>query len=201
MNEKMKKFLKESLSKKEQLKISKLTKQEKEKALISYNEMRITTVMLSLFVFIFTVFIFVYGVFNFKDFSTIIIFLSSILIPIIGLVIYLFLKPLLFPNWYKYYKIVENGFDGLPKKEMDKLKPTEKELKEIKIYNIKNIIAAIIFVGILMSELLIFVSIQVDVSSPLPVVIVLLTSCVWYIYYTFIKTEIYRLESGYYKKK
>lgn len=201
MNIKTKKFLKEALSKKEQVKSSKLNKADKEKALVAYDEMRTTTVMLSLFVFILTIFIIVYGVFNLKDLSTMIIFLGSISVPIIGLVIYLLLKPLLFPNWYNQYRLVECGFDGLTKKEIDKLKPTIEELKEIKKYNIKNVVAAIIFIIVLIAELLIFNSIKVDIYTPLPVLIVLLTSCVWYIYYTFIQTEVCRLESGYYKKK
>ena len=182
---------------------SKLTDEEKIKALTSFKRERkliITFVLISSLIYaILLVFGCVNLLNNNTNFGIWYIFILNI-IYIISVIFFAIFNKSKQTDWKKYATIVDYGWDGLSKIEIEKLMPSNNDDIAIKKYKNKSIIANICLVLALIIEFLILFLLKVSVYSPLTIIITIIIIIVWYMIIDNYEVEIHRLKSGYYKK-
>lgn len=106
----------------------------------------------------------------------------------------------MFPEWAKYYKLVDKGFDGLSTDQIASLKPNNIELNLLKKYKAKEALASIIFLLILAIEFFVVIKIGLPIYHPITIIITVIITVAWYVIQDNYRVETHRIESGYYKK-
>lgn len=183
----------------ENIKNSNLIDQEKEKALKSHKKFVKTTIIIVLLVTLFIGITTFYGMSLNGDLG-IVITLGGSIMGVIFLITYALLSRKIFGDWTKYNNIVDMGFDGLKKQEINKLKPNYNEELIIKSYKKKSLVSGLIFLLVLVIEFSIILSLEIAIYSPITIIITLIITGIWYVFEDTYQVEIHRIKSGYYKK-
>lgn len=181
----------------ELVKKSKLTEEEKNKALKSHKKMKTTTIWVVILASLFMGIAIVYGMSQGGD---ILFSVISIIVAIVVIIIYAVFAHKFFPDWAKYSNLVDKGFDGLTNEEINKVKPNAREETIIKTLKKKEVLLTIVFLAILGVEFFIILNLGIAIYSPITIIIIAITTIIWYIKKDSYTVEIHRIESGYYKK-
>lgn len=183
------------------VKNSKLTNEEKEKALVSHNKMVKTTILVTIssLVGVAILCCIICNVIDSIELK-ISLCLTIAILWVIGLICFGIFGRKLFPDWVNAYEKVDNGFDGLSENKINELKPQVNEEKAIKYYRKQSWKYGIIFLITIVIEFSILLGIGVPVYSPITIIITIIITLVWYIKEDTCQVEIHRIKSGYYKK-
>lgn len=183
----------------EDVKNSSLTFEQKQEALKSHKRMVITTIIFVIIVlFISIISAVLWSELNTK-FGNILSIISVISAPII-LIVYALLLKKMFPDWAKHYELVNKGFDGLSEQEISLLKPNDNDKVIIKKQKTKIIIYSITFLLALVIDFTVLLNLGFAVYSPITIIVTVIIAVIWYVLDDTCRTEIHRIESGYYKK-
>lgn len=184
----------------ETVKNSKLTDEEKNKALKAHKKLVITVfaVVITMILLILVVCVVVCKVFT--GMTRIIICLAAIFAALIGLIIFAIFAGPLFSDWDNAYDKVRYGFDGLTEEEIERLKPQANEKKVLRYYYIKNAIYLVLFLLAMGIDIFIVVKFKIPIQSPLFVISLIVITVIWYILEDGCQSEINRIKSGYYKR-
>ena len=179
---------------------SKLSEEEKNKALKSHDKMIKTTVVVTISVILLVAII--CGVIcNVIDGDLkIILCLIVTGLEIIGLMLFGIFGRKLFSDWNKAYEKASLGFDGLSEQYIDFLKPNNKELLLIKQYKKKSLLWGLIFLIALGIVITIIVNLEIKIHSPIVIISLFIITGVWYVFEDTCQVKIHRIKSGYYKK-
>lgn len=179
---------------------SKLSEEEKNKALKSHNEMIKTTIVVTISIILLVAII--CGVIcNVID-SELKIVLCLIVAGLgtICLILFGIFGRKLFPDWNKAYEKSSLGFDGLSEQYIDFLKPDNKEELLIKKYKKKSLLGGLIFLIVLGITIAIIVNFKIKFYSFIVIISLFIITGIWYVFEDTCQTEIHRIKSGYYKK-
>lgn len=182
------------------VKKSNLTEEEKTKALKSHNKMIKLTVLIVVILTIIMAVLMIVGFSISGKAGVIISIIALIAMPTILITYAIIAKKKLFSDWTSAYEKVDNGFDGLEKPEIDKLKPNYKEELIIKKYKKKSLVSGLIFLLTIAIEFAIIVSLDIAIYSYITIIITVIITVIWYIFENTYQVEIQRIKSGYYKK-
>ena len=180
---------------------SKLTEEEKQKALKSHNKM-VKAVFLIVIILTICIGIFMTIGFSIGGVMAAIFGMISMIVMVTVLIVFaIFIKKKrLFSDWVNTYEKVDLGFDGLSESEINQLKPQVNEEKVIKYYRKQSWKYGIIFLIALGIEFSIILGIGIPIYSPITIIITIVIAIFWYIKEDTCQVEIHRIKSGYYKK-
>ena len=180
---------------------SRLTEEEKQKALKSHNKM-VKTIVLIVVILAICMGIFMSIGFSISGKMGAIFGAISMVVMVAVLIACLIFikKKRLFSDWVNAYEKVDFGFDGLTEEEINKFKPQSNEEKVIKYYRKQSWKYGIIFLIALVIEFSIILGIGIPIYSPITIIITIVITIVWYIKEDTCQVEIHRIKSGYYKK-
>lgn len=179
---------------------SKLSEEEKNKALKSHDKMIKTSVVVTISVILLLAII--CGVIcNVID-GDLKITLCLIVVGLgtIGLILFGIFGRKLFPDWHKAYEKASLGFDGLSEQYVDFLKPNSKEELLIKKYKKKSLLGGLIFLIVLGIAITIIVNLKINVYSPVVIISLFIITGVWYVFEDTCQVKIHKIKSGYYKR-
>ena len=179
---------------------SKLSEEEKNKALKSHDKMIKTSVVVTISVSLLLAII--CGVIcNVID-GDLKITLCLIVVGLgtIGLILFGIFGRKLFPDWNKAYEKASLGFDGLSEQYVDFLKPNSKEELLIKKYKKKSLLGGLIFLIVLGIAITIIVNLKINIYSPVVIISLFIITGVWYVFEDTCQVQIHKIKSGYYKK-
>lgn len=179
---------------------SKLSEEEKNKALKSHNEMIKTAIVVTISVILLVAIICVV-ICNIID-SDLKIVLCLIVAGLgtIGLILFGIFGRKLFSDWNKAYEKSSLGFDSLSEQYIDFLKPNNKEELLIKRYKRKSLLGGLIFLIVLGITIAIIVNFKIKIHSFIVIISLFIITGIWYVFEDTCQTEIHRIKSGYYKK-
>lgn len=179
---------------------SKLSEEEKNKALKTHNEMIKTTIVVTISIILLVAII--CGVIcNVID-SELKIVLCLIVAGLgtICLILFGIFGRKLFPDWNKAYEKSSLGFDGLTQDVINILKPNNKEELLIKKYKKKSLISGLLFLLAIGFLFTIILALDIEVYSPITIILALIITGIWYFFENTYNVEIHRIKSGYYKQ-
>lgn len=183
------------------VKKSKLTEEEKSKALKAHNKMIKTTVLTVIIVTIIMAILMIIGFSISGEVGAVISVIALIIMPTI-LITYVIIvrKRKMFPDWVNAYNKVDSGLDGLDEQEINKLKPNTKEELLIKKYKKKSLVSGLIFLITIGVMFVIVLSLEIEIYSPIVIILAFIITGVWYVFEDTYQVQIHRIKSGYYKK-
>ena len=179
---------------------SKLSEEEKNKALKSHDKMIKTSVVVTISVSLLLAII--CGVICNAIDGDLKITLCLIVagLGIIGLILFGIFGRKLFPDWNKAYEKASLGFDGLSEQYVDFLKPNSKEELLIKKYKKKSLLGGLIFLIVLGIAITIIVNLKINIYSPVVIISLFIITGVWYVFEDTCQVKIHKIKSGYYKR-
>lgn len=180
------------------MKHSNLTEEEKNKALKSHNKMVKTTILITVLVVIVMAILMFIGL-SIGGEIGVIISVASMALAVIVIVLFTTLRKKLFPDWVKYYDIVDRGFDGLSEQEISQLKPNDREKKIIKKYKKKLFVNSVMLIIAFVIEFTIILNLKISIYSPITLIITIIIAIVWYVIDNSYRVKVHRIESGSYK--
>lgn len=179
---------------------SKLSEEEKNKALKSHDTMIKTAVVVTISVSLLLAIIcgVICNVIDGDLKITLCLIVAGL--GIIGLILFGILGRKLFPDWNKAYEKASLGFDGLSEQYVDFLKPNSKEELLIKKYKKKSLLGGLIFLIVLGIAITIIVNLKINIYSPVVIISLFIITGVWYVFEDTCQVEIHKIKSGYFKK-
>ncbi len=179
---------------------SDLSAEEKEKALKSLKKMLITTTIVVVAVALLLAGAVLMGI-SIGGNNGVIVLTVSMVAAIALLIGYaLFARKMLFKDFQMYYNMVDNGFDGLNKQEIDRLKPNQKEKELIKKYKVKSLLYTFIFLLLLGIWFYAILRLELPLTSPIIYIITIIVIFIWVGFEDKCRVEIHRIKSGHYKR-
>ena len=184
----------------ETVKNSKLSEEEKNKALKSHNKMIKTSVAVTISIILLVSIICCVICNVIGGDLKIVLCLIVAGLGTIGLILFGIFGRKLFSDWNKAYEKASLEFDGLSEQYIDFLKLSNKEELLIKKYKKKSLLGGLIFLIVLGILITIIVNLKINIYSSTIIISLFIITGVWYVFEDTCQAEIHRIKSGYYKK-